>query len=411
MTESEFRWGTTTSSVQTEGAHPAADWSRWETAKRAPESADGNGFATNFHDDLALIASLGVTDIRITTEWARIEPTEGKTDSEAIDRYRDIVAHARSVGLEPWVTLVSTSLPGWFSDDGGGFGDERARNYHFMRHVDRCAEHFGEHAAGFTPIDDPVGWAIRGYHLGSRPPGRTSAGNAQTLYDQITGALQADHQAARFLRTGPGQTMAVRGTPTIFAAVDDAASPDEADAARSRVNWWAALLFDSWIDMIATGELVLPDATPLHDLEWQHDFDVIGLNYDNPIGINHQGQFRRYPADAPAADTGFAPLPEELGVLLQRVAERTGDRPLTVAGHGVATTNDGWRTELLEQTLDVVEQSVADGVPLVGFFHDTAIDGYEWRAGFNTERGVIARDRTIKPSGHYYSERIAASGV
>jgi len=167
-----FRFGATSSSIQTEGGHPAADWSRWEASKRAPESADGNGFATNFHDDLALIASLGITDVRITTEWARIEPVEGKTDAEGLDRYRDVLAHVTALGLRPWVTLVSTSLPGWFSDDGGSFGDERARGYHWMRHVDRCAEAFGEYAAGFTPIDDPVGWAIRGYPPVICAPGR-----------------------------------------------------------------------------------------------------------------------------------------------------------------------------------------------------------------------------------------------
>ena len=72
-----FMWGVTSSSVQSEGVHPAADWSHWERDKTAPESSDGNGFATNFHDDLALIASLGVTDVRLTIEWARVEPVEG----------------------------------------------------------------------------------------------------------------------------------------------------------------------------------------------------------------------------------------------------------------------------------------------------------------------------------------------
>jgi len=162
--------------------------------------------------------------------------------------------------------------------------------------------------------------------------------------------------------------------------------------------------------MIAGGELVLPDVAPKHDLEWQHDFDLIGLNYDNPIGVNHNGHLRPYPPNALRSDTGFSPVPEELGVLLQRVAERTGDRPLVIAANGIATTNDEWRTEQLEQTLDVVEQSISDGVPLVGYFHDTAIDGYEWRTGFQTQRGLIDRDRAIKASGHYYAERIAGWG-
>ncbi len=403
-----FRWGVTSSSVQTEGVHPAADWSRWERDKTVPESSDGNGFATNFHDDLGLIASLGVTDVRLTIEWARIEPVEGKVNSEALDRYRDLVGHARQVGLQPWLTLHHTSLPGWFSEDTKGFLEERGREYHWMRHVDRCAENFGDLAAGWTPIEDPVGWAIRGYGLASRPPGRRSDSDVgmRVLYEAVEGALIADHLAARHLRAGGAATMAVRGTPTIFGAVDDERSDREARAAQKHVRWWAAVLFDSWVRMCGDGELSLPDRPPIRDAQWVDDFDVIGLAFDHPISVDHQGRMRPYPATAIRSDAGFAPLPEELGVLLQRIADRL-ETPLAVASNGVSTTNDEWRTELLDETLDIVDGARADGINLVGYFHDTAIDGYEWRAGFDTERGLIARDRSIKPSGQLYRDRIA----
>lgn len=406
-TPNEFRWGVTMSSVQTEGVHPAADWSRWERDKAAPTSSDGNGFATNFHDDLALIASLGVTDVRIGIEWARIEPVEGKVDSEALDRYADVVEHANSVGLRPWLTLHSTSLPGWFSEDSKGFVDDRGREYHWLRHVDRCAERFGDAAAGWTPIEDPVGWALRGYALGSRPPGRRNSNDVGMLnfYQAVEGALLADHLAARHLRSGGATTMAVRGTPTIFAAVDDERSELEARAAKTHVRWWAALLFDSWIRMCSDGELSLPDRVPQRDTQWVDDFDIVGLAFDHPISVDHTGGMRPYPPTAQRSDAGFAPLPEELGVLLQRIADRV-ESPLAVAANGVSTTNDDWRTELLDNTLDIVEGARSDGINLTGYFHDTAIDGYEWRAGFETQRGLIARDRTIKNSGHLYRERI-----
>ncbi|NEP28248.1 MAG: hypothetical protein F6K49_42185, partial [Moorea sp. SIO3I6] len=58
-------------------------------------------------------------------------------------------------------------MPGWFGDDSGSFGDERAREYSWLRHVDRCAERFGDVVQGWTPIEDPIGWALRGYSLGS----------------------------------------------------------------------------------------------------------------------------------------------------------------------------------------------------------------------------------------------------
>jgi|MEHZ01.5.fsa_nt_MEHZ011444096.1_2 beta-glucosidase len=402
-------WGVTMSSIQTEGVHPSADWSHYERNKTAPESSDGNGFATNFHDDLGLIASMGITDVRLGIEWARIEPVEGKIDSEALDRYSDMVAHARSVGLQPWLTLHSTSLPGWFSEDTKGFLEERGREYYWLRHVDRCAERFGDAAAGWTPIEDPVGWAVRGYLLGSRPPGHkgTTDFDMRNFYEAVEGALIADHLAARHLRAGGATTMAARGTPTIFAAVDDDRSDLEAQAAQKHVRWWAAVLFDSWVRMCADGELSLPDRVPQRDAQWVDDFDIIGLGFDHPISIDRTGRMRPYPPNTARSDAGFSPLPEELGVLLHRMTERV-NTPLAITSNGISTTNDEWRTELLDETLNIVSDARADGINLVGYFHDTAINGYEWRAGFDTERGLIGRDRSIKPSGHLYQDRITS---
>lgn len=406
-----MRWGVTWSSIQAEGVHPAADWSRWEQEKRVPASSDGSGLAMDFRDDLALIASLGCTDVRIGVEWARIEPLEGKVDAEALDRYTDMLAHARSVGLAPWVTLANTSLPGWFSEDGDSFMTDHGRGYHWLRQVDRCAERFGDLVEGWTPIDDPIGWALRGHYLGSRPPGRrgdspVAIGEALAA---VEGALIADHQAARHLRAGGATTMCVRGTPTLFAVPDDPASTLEADAAQSHVRWWASLLFDAWITQIDNGELVVGGRSPLHDQAWVDDFSLVGLAFDHPVGLGPTGGFAPWPPDAPRSDSGFVPLPEELGVLVHRVSERLPDHDLVIAANGLATTNDGWRSEVLAETLDIVDELRSDGLKLQGYFHDTAIDGYEWRAGYSTQRGIIDRDRTRKDSAELYADRIAAA--
>ena len=67
-------WGTGASSTQCEGAAPASDWWDWERAGHAPPSGDGNGFATRYAEDFALLAGLGLTHHRLSIEWARIEP-------------------------------------------------------------------------------------------------------------------------------------------------------------------------------------------------------------------------------------------------------------------------------------------------------------------------------------------------
>ena len=124
---STFHHGVTMAGIQVEGVHPSADWSAWERDKRAPASSDGNGFLTNFHDDLTLLASIGLTDVRITLEWARIEPVKDKIDRAALDLYDDILRAAANAGLRPHGTLHNTSLPGWFEDDEGSYADEKAR--------------------------------------------------------------------------------------------------------------------------------------------------------------------------------------------------------------------------------------------------------------------------------------------
>jgi len=45
-----------------------------------PPSGDGNGFARRFADDFALYAQHGLTHHRLSIEWARIEPEEGRRD-------------------------------------------------------------------------------------------------------------------------------------------------------------------------------------------------------------------------------------------------------------------------------------------------------------------------------------------
>lgn len=392
-----FRWGVTSSSLQSEGVAPCADWSSWERSGKAPRSLDGSGLAVDFHDDFALLRTLGLTDVRLTIEWARIEPIPGRIDNDAIDLYSDIVRAARHNGLRPWLTLQSTTLPGWFNEDEAGFRDNRMRNNFWLPHVERCAEAFGASAEGFTPIDDPIGWALRGYHLGNRPPGLR---DAQKFRDAVLGALEADHGAAQLLQSNGFQTMAVRGVPTVF-GLDPGAEP--------HVRFWTGFLFDTWIDALDSGEFHIPDADSHRRESWTQDFDFVGLSFDHPIAISGTGALSPYPVSARCADNGFAPLPEELGVLIERMAERLPDRRFIVAANGLSTTDDDWREEVLRETLDVLETMVEEGYALDGYFHDTGIDGYEFRKGFETHRGLIGRDRHLKESAQFLARTISSS--
>jgi beta-glucosidase len=385
----DFAWGTTSSSLQTEGAAPAADWSAWERQGRVPASGDGNGWATNHGDDAQLLRSLGCNALRITIEWARLEPEPGRVDDDRVEHERRVLETVRAAGLTPWLTLHNGTLPGWFADDAGGFRDERARGYFWPRHIDRCAEWFEDLAGGWVPIEDPIGWAVRGFLLGTRPPGRK---DPEAARNAIVGALEANHLAWRLLQAGRAPVMTVLGLPPIRAAGPDA---------RAEASRWDRVLWHTPLRARREGVLEVPGGAELERADMAGAFDFVGVAYDHPLRVDADGTLLPDPSGARTDATGFAPNPEQLGEVLRRVAEEAGGAPVVVAANGVATTDDDWREELLRASIDQVRLAIADGVDVRGYFHDTGIDGYDGVLGFDAPRGLVARDRRIKPSGRY----------
>jgi beta-glucosidase len=391
----DFRCGVTQSSVGAEGAAPTADWFAWERSGRVPRSSTGNGWATTFRTDAEVLHSVGFTDIRLTLEWARLEPTAGHVDEKRVEHDRLVLQAMRDAGLKPWATLCLGSLPGWFADDEGGFRDARARNSFWLRHVDRCGEWFGDLVEGWVPIDDPIGWALRSHLLGTRPPGIRDPEKGR---EAIMGAIEANHHAWRLLKSGGKPIMAVFDAPTVHR--------DGAEA-KTEANHWDRVLWRTWVGAIRDGLLTVPGGPELEREDMQGAFDVIGLRFDHPLLVRADGSLGPYPKDAAVDASGFAPNAEELGHALRRAADDLPGRRLMIAGNGVATTSDSWREELVHETVHVLRQAVADGVPLDGYFHDTGIDGYEWRRGFDAPRGLIERDRTPKASGRALQMLIA----
>ena len=394
-----FWWGTTSSSTQVEGAAPASTWKRWEQLKRVPASGDGNGFAAAFPDDFALFAEHGLTQHRLTLEWARLEPKAGHHDGEVIERYRQILTTARDAGIDVWAGLYHYTLPGWFADDAHGFVDDRARTYFWPRHVDFIAETFGDLVSTWVPVNEPTSCAYGGWITGEIPPGRQDP-------DTFPKALRAMHlaglEAWRLLRSGDQPVATVMNLSPVYPAVRSR-EPDERDVAGAAAARFDDLLFTTWIRALRDGILAVPGMPEEPIEELANAYDLIGFAYDDALSVYADGSVGPYPADARVGPLGEAPWPEGLGVVLRRLHEELPKRPLVVAATSVATPTDDpaqdeWRYQVLDREIREVERAVADGVDVRGFFHGVGVDGYEWGAGFDVQRGLFTRDRRPKPS-------------
>ena len=366
-----FWWGTGASSTQCEGAAPASDWARWERIGRAPPSGDGNGFSARYAEDFALLAENGLTHHRLSIEWARIEPRQGERDNDAVEHYRKVLEAARAAGIEPWACLHHFTLPGWFGDDLGGFHDEKAARYWWPRHVDFCAETFGDLVFGWKPMNEPVAYAVAGFLSGQFPPGRSDARDFRIA---LTNLHRANADAARLLRGTDAPVATIHNLSPVYAA-------DSSPEARERAARVDEVIWQSW----AEPELLDP-------------FDVIGFSYYSALAVGADGAFGVYPDGAKVGPMGYAPWSGGLAEVLHRLADEHPDRPLLIDECGIGTDDDDWRATYLHECLDEVERAVADGIDLRGFFHWTAVDNYEWLHGYTVPFGVFDGDRNARHS-------------
>jgi beta-glucosidase len=381
-----FLWGTGASSTQCEGAAPASDWIDWERAGHAPPSGDGNGFATRYRDDFALYAGLGLTEHRLSIEWARIEPERGARDAAAIAHYRDLLAAAHDEGVHPWVSLHHFTLPRWFAD-AGGFLVEAHRTREWADHVAFMADTFGDLVAGWQPVNEANYYASAAYRAGGWPPGHDDRTEWAIACEAIH--LANAEAAVRLQQTG-APVASIFGLSPIVAH-------DESEATARRVHRTFDVLWRPGLGLQRDGALQVPGRADVERPDLAGAFDLLGFSYYAAIGVR-EGQVVLHPDGAPVSPLGYGIYAEGLGLVLDRLHEELPDMPLLVAEYGIGTDDDEQRAAYLQRGLEVTAAAIERGVDVRGFFHWTGVDNYEWLHGFDVAFGIIDRDRTVRPS-------------
>jgi beta-glucosidase len=384
----DFWWGTGASSTQAEGAAPDGDWFALEQRGLVPRSGEGNGFATRYAEDFALYAEHGLTHHRLSIEWARIEPREGKRDGAAVEHYRAVLDAAKAAGVHPWVCLHHFTLPGWFTEMGeGGFVDDRARSYYWARHVAFCAETFGDLVFGWKPINEPSAYAAI-YSQGGRSVAKR---DWRKVFDVLGATLLAQRDAWRELRGGGKPVATIHSLSPLFTMANTVPA-DNTERLLEETIW------DAWMRADRDGVLELPDRPSREVPDLREACDLVGFSYYSATGVAADGRLVPYPPNATVGPLGYAPWSEGLGIVLHRLADELPGRPLLICEHGIGTEDDAWRCDVLSESLQTVEDALADGIDVRGFFHWTGVDNYEWNHGYDVEFGLFDRNREARGS-------------
>ncbi|HRW38956.1 MAG: family 1 glycosylhydrolase [Acidimicrobiales bacterium] len=382
-----FDWGAAIPS--TDGRAPSTASDLGDAIDRGAVAGPGLGWPAAAADDVAVIADLGIGSVRLTFDWARLEPAPGRVDDPAVEELGLVVDAAREAGLAVWGCLHDGPLPGWFAVDEHGFGDPRARRYHWPRFVELAGEAFGDRVAGWVPVAEPNRWAQRGWIDGARPPfGRD---DAEGFAEALEGILLATVDAALRLR-GAGKPVA-----SCHWYVPVAPARLEADLPPTpEAEVWAARIDEvhrgCWERLLREGTLVVPNRSPIEVPAAREAFDLLGLSYRHGWAVRGDGALLPYPQRTELGPDGTVAWPEGFGVALHGLAESFPDRPLVAE---IGAMGDAVRAgDALREVLAIAGDAARGGMDLRGLRWRRPIDPRP-RAGV----GLVDHARALAPAG------------
>ena len=172
-----FRWGVATAAYQIEGAaeEGGREPSIWDTFSRVPGNivnGDTGEVACDhyhrFHEDIALMEAIGVTDYRLSISWSRLL-TGTKLNPEGVDFYRRLLTTLQEAGITPWVTLYHWDLPQWLEDAGGWPARDTAQQ--LADYAVAAHSALGDLARNWITVNEPVNTSLLGYAGGIHAPG------------------------------------------------------------------------------------------------------------------------------------------------------------------------------------------------------------------------------------------------
>ena len=382
-----FLWGAATAAHQVEGNNVNSD--DWVMEHMRPTTyAEPSGDAANsfalWRTDLDLVKHMGLNSYRFSLEWARIEPEQGLFSIAMLDHYKAMIEGCRTRGLTPVVTFNHFTTPRWFAASAGWANPQSPAL--FARFCERAARHLAGSIGHATTLNEPnfcgllplvlppdvVDKLLPTDRAMSEAAARANgvakfiAGDAMWVDD--VAALQANLLAAH--RVGRDAIKSVR--PELPVGVSLAIVDDQAVGVGSLRDAMRAKFYGAWLDA-ARGD------------------DFVGVqNYERAVW-NDKGKVTM-PADV-HDDFGSEIYPPSLAGAVQYAHAASGI-PIIVTEHGVNAADDRLRVQLIPAALRELKKAMDQGVPVLGYFHWSLVDNFEWALGYGPKYGLHSLDRT-----------------
>lgn len=400
--------GVSTASTQIEGGNVNSNWNDWYAKDRITDGTDpatGNDHWDKWQEDTDLLARMGMQLYRFSIEWARLMPEEGRLDETVVDRYRQELTALREHGIQPLLTIHHFSNPMWF--EAKGAFSKRENLHYYLELVDLVIDRFGDLCSDYITINEPNVYATNSYFFGAWPPGEQNVGHTLQVMENLAYCHIMAYQRIHEKRSQMGYADTNVGCANHVRVFAPKNPNDPWHCICAKLTQW--LFQDALTKAMTLGKFPFPLRNHWHIPAGEYS-DFTGVNYYSRSTVSGIGDGVR--ENCPKNDLGWEIYPEGI-VECSRKLLKVLHRPIWVTENGTCDNDDRFRCRYLYEHLKVLTES---GLPVERYYHWCFCDNFEWVEGNSAKFGLVSVDpetkaRTVKRSGHFYSEVIRRGGV
>lgn len=399
-----FLWGAAASAYQVEGGIENTDWAKAACEGRVPECGRAADHYYRYEEDFNIARELGHTAHRLSVEWARIEPEEGKFDEREIAHYRKVLEALHARGITPYVTLWHFTLPLWFSERGGF--EQKDSPEIFARYAAYVAERISDLCSRIGTINEPMVVGSQGWLTGEWPPFKRipliqrMAMQDRARVGELAPKVSWRHPFLYFFRV---ERNFIRAHNAAYDAIKRVAPHVEVSLVKHTVYFHS------------DGRLLNRLKARVANWYWTYRFmnrvirkcDSIGLNYYQHKKFGDTATYEK-------SDMGWNIYPEGIyGALMLLWRYR---KPLFVSEAGIADADDSRRADYIRRQVAGVAEAIAAGADVRAHLYWSLLDNYEWALGFEKRFGLVevnydTLERTVRPSAYVYKRIIEQNGM
>lgn len=431
-----FVWGCASASYQIEGS-PLADgagesiWHRFvHTTDKIMNGDTGDVACDHYHryrEDVALMKKLGLHSYRFSVAWPRVLPQgKGSVNQPGLDFYNRLVDELLAAGIKPCLTLYHWDLPQALQDLGGWANGDTA--LWFRDYAALLFDTLGDRVKFWITLNEPFVIAFIGHGLGIHAPGVT---DIETMLKVGHTLLRAHGHAVKAFRENgrAGEIGITLDMETTMPASDSPEDKAAAERYRAFTDRWFLdpVTLGKYPDALVKAFPNIPQFDPADVKLITQPLDFIGVNnYTRSVWQHNDLGFLQASQVFPEGKYSemWEVYPEGLYLLLTWLHRNYKLPPLYITENGACfpdtvepdgSINDDDRLEYVRDYLKSCHRAIKEGVDLRGYYLWSLTDNFEWGFGYSRRFGIIHVDfktqkRTIKKSGHWYSNVIKNNG-